>query len=185
MIAGTNIVVYGTIESLEVIGNSGSPMATFTVDNSDSVLFSAVPKSGVNLYHQQFYTSSRLSNQQHTLVVTKFQDSAPLFLDYFVIEFTTSSTSLSSTAGPSGGSTTLSTTSTSTSTPIPPQSSLPSSASSASTNHNHPLSQTTKAAIIGGVLGAFILLLLVAIALVWRRYNKQREASSELACLSG
>ena len=89
-ILGTSIEVYGTI------GYGGATNHTFAVDDSPPTSFyvPAVNSSTAPRYHQQFFVSPPLSDNDHTLVVTQQTSVSPhanVFMDYFL--YTPSGTS--------------------------------------------------------------------------------------------
>ncbi|KAF8811573.1 hypothetical protein BYT27DRAFT_7240265 [Phlegmacium glaucopus] len=137
--------------------------ATYSIDGQTPTTFlvPALSSDGaMEVYNQILFQSAKLSPGLHTLIVTHKGNSstAPLVLDYFVVQ-----------DGPSTS------TSSSSSAPTISSSAPASSSTSSSTTTNHT------GAIVGGVIGGLVvlLLLLILFLLIRRRNNRRTKALDE------
>ena len=157
-ILGTSISMYGIAEIVIDVGSNVFAKASYSVDDQTAdfdVPFSIV---NINEANQILFDTGQLSPGQHELKVTYFgnQSQSSLLFSYFVQQGVPSSTPSS--------------TPTSTSVPSGTSSSSNSLPSSLTTIHKKPTD-----AIIGGVIGGFVLIsLLLALFFFNRRRNNRR-----------
>ena len=133
--------------------------AIYSVDGQTPISFFVPALSSANalpLYNQVFFKTETLSPGQHKLIVTYQGNSgtAPLELDYFVVQNASATSALSSTSVPSATSAT--------------SSSVLSSSSSNSTSNLGSM-KSPPAGIIAGVVGGVIVLVLFLLLYIGRR----------------
>ncbi|PPQ75109.1 hypothetical protein CVT24_010064 [Panaeolus cyanescens] len=165
---GSQLSWFGIIPGEPSLSQSPS-LATYTIDgNLPATPFAirSLPRGSSTLHNERLFQTPVLLNGLHTISVTYEGERGltPLTLDYLLIQNGT---------GIPGAPTTLtaSTTTTPTSSTLPP-STTPSSLGLASNNER----RTNVAAIVGGLLGVFALLIICAILY---RYFKNREKPSD------
>ncbi|KAG5650007.1 hypothetical protein H0H81_001085 [Sphagnurus paluster] len=179
---GSSIAVYGTIPDTGAYKDA--PVSTYSLDGASSVTFSPAIGSTAQ-YRQLFFSSPKLSDGEHTLVITSAVDQAYLWLDYFEITPVQSTPSLSATSGITTAPLTMSTSTLpdarapTTSLAIDPAPnatsaniySSPSKSATPQPSHN---GGPNVGAIVGVVIGAFIIGLLFGIFLLLRRRRRRR-----------
>ena len=150
--------------------------ATYTIDGQPPITF-VVPAltstALASLFNQILFQTGNLSTGNHKLVVTYQGNSetAPLAINYFLVQDAPSP----STSSTSGGTTTTGTTTTGTATSfssVPTGTSYNSTSSQGSTSKKSPI-----AAIVGGVSGGLILLLLFMFLILRRKHRKAQRLS--------
>ena len=163
-------VLLGLGVSLSWLGfiPSNSPListsAIYSIDNQTPISFFVPALSdakALRLYNQVFFKTDTLSPGQHELMVT-YQGNfgtAPLALDYFVVQNASATSTLTSVPGATSAT----------------SSSVPSSSSSNSTS-NMGSEKSPPVAIIVGVIGGVIVLVLLVLLLRSIRGSNSRKA---------
>lgn len=77
---GTSVSVYGTVPVTS--SDPLVPESTYKLDSASAVTYTS-PSVKTEQYHQLFFQSPELSNEQHTLVITTVKPNTPFLLDYF------------------------------------------------------------------------------------------------------
>ncbi|KAG6809324.1 hypothetical protein H0H93_015912, partial [Arthromyces matolae] len=152
---GTSLTWVGFIP-VELSHNASS--VSYVVDNGASVNFNlaGLPASATTtVYFQDFFSIPDLSAGPHSVLVTYNGPGTPLTLDYLLI----TNTSLPGTAGATVSSQSTNTATGSSSTTSPKASQTPHSGNTG--------------AIVGGVLGGLVFIILLLIALFWCRRRRQ------------
>ncbi|PFH50377.1 hypothetical protein AMATHDRAFT_4030 [Amanita thiersii Skay4041] len=151
---GTSVSVFGTLLS----ASTGTPVSSYTLDKNQTTQFSAPSNTTDSLFEQQFFKADNLEDTWHTLTITLVDGSA-FVLDYLIYTPTINASSPTLSMGPY---------------PVPPgsptqsgdpQGSTPSSSSPSSSSTSQ--AKTPVGAIIGGVLGGFALIAILAIIIAW------------------
>ena len=140
--------------------------AIYSVDDQTPISFFVPDFTGtqsVALYNQVFFKTETLSPGQHELIVTYQGNSgtAPLALDYFVVQNASATSALTNTSVPNATSAT--------------SSSVPSSSSSNSTSNLGSM-KSPPVGIIAGVVGGVIVLVLLLLLYIGRRNNRRTQS---------
>lgn len=144
---GVRVTVIGTIGSSNA--NLSAPVSSYTVDGNLLATFEPILHPTAQR-HQQFFQSPIFSNGGHTLIVTSLRNNCdPFLLDYFIVEASASSISLS--ASPTATS---------------PGSSLP---------KHHISTAALAGSITAGVIGIF---LIISVVYFFLRRRRIRPASN-------
>ena len=175
--------MYGTV-------GLDTPRSSYLLDASSPSIYAA-EKTKVPLFQNLFFHSPTLSDGEHTLVVTNLGTGA-LWIDYFI--YTPSnplSSSTSSLPPPTPSSPTLAPSSTVTPTPsrtpvISSPSPKPSSTSSsvtglpgqANSNTSNGKSSIPVPAVVGGAIGALILIIALVFGMLYYRKRAKRLADT-------
>lgn len=83
LFSGVGVSVYGTIGPVRA--SYVSPVSSYSVDGTTPVAYPASQSQYVQ-YNQRFYQSPVLPSGQHSLIVTNTLNSDALFLDYFIVQ---------------------------------------------------------------------------------------------------
>ena len=154
MSIGTQVSVYGTLGPRVV--ERLAPQSNYSIDGSPPDTYQAVQTSSVQ-YSTRFYASPRLSNGQHTLLVTNLITSDFLFLDYFLVLRADPDTAPPQLLPSTGRLPTQS--------PSPP---------AANTVEGKPSSNSNTGTIVGSAIGAAALVILAVAAMLWLRSRDKR-----------
>ena len=101
--AGTAISVFGVLPNLTESPNQ--PSASFTLDNGTPIVFNTVlPDQLLTIHQVPIFQSFNLTLDHHQLEIEAHDNSATLWLDFFMYEQPANATTTSGSAGPTSAS---------------------------------------------------------------------------------
>ena len=186
MSPGTSVAVYGTI-------GSDTPRSSYLLDVATPSIYAA-GKTRVTLFQRMFFQSPTLTDGEHTLLITNL-GTGELWIDYIVYTPSVSVSSSASSLPPSTPPSSSTLTPSSTVTVIPSKTpvitsiaSKPSPTSSSdigppgqpNSNTSDGRSSIPVPAVVGGAIGALILIIALVFGMLYYRKRAKRLAGANL-----